>query len=146
VTSLCPITSALQALGVFKLAHFQFSQTLNSRTGQSVAMCPPGSDDQDSLRVFTRSPRICSTCPPQSDGYVLLQGSGLQDLKLQPFSLKTFLSGACDLSTHVSHGSTTTIPSGLQTLEISNFKLVWPHWLLSEVMDPVTRGSRQING
>jgi hypothetical protein len=78
----------IEASGVFKLAHFQFSRTLNSRTVQSVSMCPPGSNNQDSLRVFTRSPRICSTCPPQSYSYVLLRGSELRRSQTSTFFLE----------------------------------------------------------
>jgi hypothetical protein len=139
-------SSSFVASGVFKLTHFQFSQTLNSRNGQYVAMCPPRSDNQDSLRVFTRSPWICSMCPPQSDDYDFFGAPDFRDIKLQPFSLKIFLSEVCDILTCVPCGSMTTIPSGLQTPKISNFKLIWPHWLLSEVMDLVTRGYQQING
>jgi hypothetical protein len=50
------------------------------------------------------------------------ESSDFKYLKIQPFSLKIFLSEARDPLTHVPCGSTTTIPLAIQTSEISYFK------------------------
>jgi hypothetical protein len=66
-------------------------------------------------------------CPPQSDDYDFFGDLNFRDLKLQLFSLKIFLSEVHDLLTCVPYGSMAMIPSRLWTLEISNFKIIWPH-------------------
>jgi hypothetical protein len=113
-----------RTLGVSILAHFQFSQTLISQTGQTATMCLP-------YRMAHINPRLrdfgsyhCKDkCLP------FLQAFGLWKTQTSTFS-EMFLSKSCDLPMCVSHGSMAIISSGLWISKISTFNLHFsPKWV-----------------